>query len=44
MSAVEQSWQRIEDWLRDNAPETYASLNPPATEAAIAAADLTQPS
>lgn len=39
MNDVERSWQRIENWLRDNAPETYASLNLPATDAAIAAAE-----
>ncbi|HJP73099.1 MAG TPA: SMI1/KNR4 family protein [Pseudonocardiaceae bacterium] len=39
MNEVERSWQRIENWLRDNAPETYATLNPPATEAAIAEAE-----
>ncbi|HEX4221002.1 MAG TPA: SMI1/KNR4 family protein [Pseudonocardiaceae bacterium] len=38
MNEIERSWQRIENWLRDNAPETYASLNPPASEAAIAEA------
>ncbi|HEY4453137.1 MAG TPA: SMI1/KNR4 family protein, partial [Pseudonocardiaceae bacterium] len=39
MDDVERSWQRIENWLRDNAPDTYATLNPPASEAAIAAAE-----
>ena len=39
MNEVEQSWQRIENWLRNNAPETYATLNPPASEAAIAKAE-----
>jgi cell wall assembly regulator SMI1 len=36
MNDVAQAWQRIENWLRDNAPETYRTLNPPATDAAIA--------
>lgn len=36
MNEVEAAWQRIENWLRDNAPDTYATLNPPATDAAIA--------
>lgn len=39
MNEVELSWQRIENWLRDNAPETYATLNPPAADADIVAAE-----
>jgi cell wall assembly regulator SMI1 len=39
MNEVEQSWQRIGNSLRDNAPETYETLNPPAIEAAIAEAE-----
>lgn len=35
--SVAQSWRRIESWLQKHAPETFASLRPPATTGAIAA-------
>ncbi|HEX2773756.1 MAG TPA: SMI1/KNR4 family protein [Micromonosporaceae bacterium] len=36
---VDAAWQRIERWLRVNAPRTYASLGPPATADEIAATE-----
>ncbi|BAU14336.1 glucan synthesis regulatory protein, putative [Leptolyngbya sp. NIES-3755] len=33
--AVNESWQRIENWLRDNAPGLLEWFNPPATEEEI---------
>ncbi|MEU1597111.1 SMI1/KNR4 family protein [Streptomyces sp. NPDC005708] len=44
---VETSWDRIDRWLREYAPRTFASLGPPATDEEIRAAeaelDLTFP-
>jgi cell wall assembly regulator SMI1 len=36
---VEQSWSRIERWLRAHAPDTLATLGPPADPAEITAAE-----
>lgn len=36
---VETAWRRLTDWLKANAPLSYASLLPPAPEQAIEAAD-----
>jgi cell wall assembly regulator SMI1 len=36
--SVERSWDRIDAWLVQNAPKTYATLRPPADEESIAAA------
>ncbi|MFF6980220.1 hypothetical protein ACFZAV_21385 [Streptomyces sp. NPDC008343] len=36
---VETAWRRLTDWLKANAPVSYASLLPPAPEQAIDAAD-----
>jgi cell wall assembly regulator SMI1 len=36
---VDQAWQRIERWLRGNAPASYASLDPPAAAKDIAATE-----
>lgn len=38
-SSVAESWTRIEAWLVDNAPSTFAKLAPPAERAAIATAE-----
>ncbi|MFF6906437.1 SMI1/KNR4 family protein [Streptomyces sp. NPDC012389] len=35
---VDEAWQRIEDWLRANAPGSYAELPPPAATGEIQAA------
>ncbi|WP_225732668.1 SMI1/KNR4 family protein [Nocardia sp. JCM 34519] len=35
---MEESWRRIDSWLAANAPRTFASLRPPASEEAISAA------
>ncbi|WP_082611128.1 SMI1/KNR4 family protein [Lysobacter sp. Root916] len=32
-------WKQLDEWLSSNAPEAYLSLNPPATEGQIAAAE-----
>ncbi|MEX2985741.1 SMI1/KNR4 family protein [Streptomyces sp. C36] len=36
MSSVERSWERIEEWLRVNAPDCYAELPGPASDSDIA--------
>lgn len=33
--AVNESWQRIENWLQDHAPNLLEELNPPASEEEI---------
>jgi cell wall assembly regulator SMI1 len=38
-SSTAESWSRIEVWLAENAPRTFAELAPPADRAAIAAAE-----
>ncbi|MFC8173899.1 SMI1/KNR4 family protein [Streptomyces sp. NPDC057242] len=35
---VQDSWSRIDDWLREHAPRTFATLGPPARHEEIAAA------
>lgn len=35
---MEESWRRIDSWLAANAPRTFASLRPPASQEAISAA------
>ncbi|MFJ9910614.1 SMI1/KNR4 family protein [Actinacidiphila glaucinigra] len=36
---VRESWDRIDEWLRENAPRTFATLGPPAEHEEIAAAE-----
>lgn len=36
---VRESWDRIDEWLRANAPRTFATLGPPAEHEEIAAAE-----
>ncbi|MFF4012591.1 SMI1/KNR4 family protein [Streptomyces sp. NPDC001717] len=36
---VQDSWDRIDEWLRENAPRTFATLGPPARREEIAAAE-----
>jgi cell wall assembly regulator SMI1 len=36
---VDSSWDRIDAWLRERAPATFATLNGPATAGDIAAAE-----
>ncbi|WP_258572634.1 hypothetical protein [Streptomyces sp. KM273126] len=36
---ISESWTRIENWLAEHAPATYAALAPPADPADIAAAE-----
>ncbi|MCK8676410.1 SMI1/KNR4 family protein [Streptomyces lichenis] len=36
---VQDSWDRIDEWLRENAPRTFATLGPPAGEEETAAAE-----
>ncbi|NUP44812.1 MAG: SMI1/KNR4 family protein [Streptomyces sp.] len=38
-SSISESWTRIESWLADNAPRTFARLAPPAEHTAVAAAE-----
>lgn len=38
---VNHSWQRIENWLRDNAPLLLESLNPPVSEEEISRVEAT---
>ncbi|MEV0173191.1 SMI1/KNR4 family protein [Streptomyces sp. NPDC050803] len=38
-SSISESWTRIEAWLADNAPRTFAELAPPAEPEAIALAE-----
>ncbi|MDN3028260.1 SMI1/KNR4 family protein [Streptomyces sp. S.PB5] len=38
-ASIPESWARIETWLADNAPRTFAELAPPAERAAIAMAE-----
>ncbi|MFH8869063.1 SMI1/KNR4 family protein [Streptomyces griseus] len=40
-ASISESWTRIENWLAEHAPATYAALAPPADPAAIAAAERT---
>jgi hypothetical protein len=41
LSAVEESWARIDAWLARRAPVTHATLRPPASQADIEAAERT---
>ncbi|MFD7787694.1 SMI1/KNR4 family protein [Streptomyces nojiriensis] len=36
---VQESWNRIDEWLREHAPRTFATLGPPARHEEIAAAE-----
>ncbi|MFB6581646.1 SMI1/KNR4 family protein [Streptomyces sp. NPDC056402] len=36
---VQDSWNRIDEWLREHAPRTFATLGPPAGHEEIAAAE-----
>ncbi|WP_420313549.1 hypothetical protein ACOB87_43910 [Streptomyces sp. YS-B37] len=38
-SSIYESWTRIETWLVNNAPRTFAELAPPAEHTAIARAE-----
>ena len=38
-ASITQSWIRIENWLADKAPATFAALEPPASNAEIRAAE-----
>ncbi|MDX3134669.1 SMI1/KNR4 family protein [Streptomyces europaeiscabiei] len=38
-SSINESWSRIEVWLAENAPRTFAKLAPPAEPSAITAAE-----
>lgn len=38
-SPITESWYRMETWLAENAPHTFAKLGPPAEPAAITAAE-----
>lgn len=40
-SSVDESWDRIADWLDRHAPPTAAAVNPPANESALAQAEAT---